>query len=234
MSALIGYNFNDEEDENTMSEEKEKEYEPNLPLKIKEPIDRSYANEDDVPEIKKGLHKLGHYEIPSYGLSPLTDENMFTGIKKLQKAHNLSVDGRIEPAGETINKMNDLLSKKSGLNQITDSNSTISENYVNWRKEIDRVAKLKGISDENKHQYISCLAGQGGLGMASLGLAGGVYKEITDLNKKINNPKYVDAYGGNVNIIRDSFKDMKNNLIGLKYGFFDDNPDCFGLLSKKK
>lgn len=231
MPALIGYNFNEEDMRN---EDKEKEYEPNLPLKIKEPVDRSYANEDDVPEIKKGLHKLGHYEMPSYGLSSLTDENMFAGIKKLQKAHNLTVDGRIEPKGETINKMNELLRTKNSYNKIMDPNSGLVNNYVNWRREIDRVTKLQNISDENKHQYISCLAGQGGLRMASLGLAGGVYKEIKDLSKKINNSKYVNAYGGNMNIVKDSVKDMKNNLIGLRYGFFDDNPNCYSLLSKKK
>lgn len=55
----------------------------------------------------------------------------------------------------------------------------------NINEEKKRVVKLK-ISDENKHQYVSCLAGKEGGVVAATGLAGGVYKEYKDLKYKLN------------------------------------------------
>lgn len=99
-------------------------------------------------------------------------------------------------------------------------------------EEKNRVAKLK-VSDENKHQYISCLAGKEGGIVAAAGLAGGGYKELKDLNYKLNDNEQINAYGGRLGVIKDSGKDMKNNLIGLSYGLINNNPDCESLLKKK-
>ena len=41
------------------------------------------------------------------------------------------------------------------------------------------------ISDENKHQYISCVGSQGGLGSSIVTLAGGTYREAKDIYKKL-------------------------------------------------
>lgn len=98
---------------------------------------------------------------------------------------------------------------------------------------VNRVAKMK-ISDENKHQYISCVGSQGGILAATAMLAGGALKEGRDLCKKLSNSKTRENYGGSCGVIKDSVKDMKNNLYGAGYGLiYRKDGDCDILLKHK-
>lgn len=67
---------------------------------------------------------------------------------------------------------------------------------------------------------MSCLAGKEGIGMAGIGLIGGVYKEGQDLNRKLKSPKEIESYNGRWGIIKDSGKDMKNIQTSKKYNSF--------------
>lgn len=91
--------------------------------------------------------------------------------------------------------------------------------------------KMK-ISDENKHQYMSCLAGKGGTRMAATGLGAGVVKEVYDFSYKTLSPEQRKKYHGVMGIALDGGKDMLNNLKGLKHGYID-NKGCYNILKKK-
>ena len=52
------------------------------------------------------------------------------------------------------------------------------------------------MSDENKHQYVSCVGAQGGVFSASTVLAGAALKEGKDLYRKLSNGKLRKMYGG--------------------------------------
>ncbi len=108
----------------------------------------------------------------------------------------------------------------------------LGEKTANWANQKPRVAKLN-VSDENKHQYMSCLAGKEGPAMTAIGLAAGAAKEVDDLQYKLRNEEEIKRYNGRWGIVKDSAKDMKNNVIGAGYGLLNKNPDCESLLKKK-
>ncbi len=74
------------------------------------------------------------------------------------------------------------------------------------------------ISDVDKHKYVSCVGSTDGIatGVQMLGL--GALKEIKDITQKSFDNKQVKAYGGYGGILRDSFKDMGNNMRGVVKG----------------
>ncbi len=115
---------------------------------------------------------------------------------------------------------------------VVSKNNSYMKNMANWLKEKDRISKLK-ISDENKHQYMSCLSGKGGAGTSITGSIVGVGKEINDIVQKLSDNKLRDDYGGWKGVVYDSMKDMKNNIIGLKHAY-DGCSDCQALLYNKK
>ena len=79
--------------------------------------------------------------------------------------------------------------------------------------EANRLTAMQ-ISDVNKHRYVSCVGSfDGPFAAAATGLAG-IYKEGNDLYRKWNNPRY----GTNGEIIQDSIKDLKNDVIGIAKG----------------
>ncbi len=90
------------------------------------------------------------------------------------------------------------------------------------------------ISDENKHQYVSCVGAQGGLFGLSATLAGGIYKEGKDLRKKLFNSEIRKQYGGALGVVGDSVKDMKNNVRGASYGVMHRGADECDFLLKRK
>jgi hypothetical protein len=99
--------------------------------------------------------------------------------------------------------------------------------------EKDRLTPMN-ISDENKHQYVSCVGSQGGITPSLITLLGGVGKEVKDIKDKLRNSKQRKKYGGTLGVLKDSVKDMKNNLYGAGYGFIYDNQgDCNILLKHK-
>ena len=75
---------------------------------------------------------------------------------------------------------------------------------------------------------------QGGLGSSIATLAGGTYREAKDIYKKLSKPEERKKYGGSLGVLKDSAKDMKNNLYGAGYGLtYRQNGDCNSLLKRK-
>ena len=112
---------------------------------------------------------------------------------------------------------------------ISVTNSTL-ENAINFLKQY-RLTSDKKLSDVNKHQYMSCLAGKDGLALGITGLALGAGKEVVDLTRKYFNEEQNKAYGGWAGIWADSAKDMGNNIKGFVHGFVNNQP-CYPLLEK--
>jgi hypothetical protein len=71
------------------------------------------ADLDDVWVMKRNLQLNGYYELPDYGLTPYPDRQLFEAIQKYQKQHGLTVDGLMNPGGETEAHMQDNLPEKS-------------------------------------------------------------------------------------------------------------------------
>lgn len=99
--------------------------------------------------------------------------------------------------------------------------------------EAKRLSPIR-MSDENKHQYVSCVAAQGGVLPAAVMLAGATLKEGGDIYKKITNSKLRKSYGGVAGVLSDSLKDMKSNLYGLGYGLTYPESGACNILQKKK
>lgn len=88
------------------------------------------------------------------------------------------------------------------------------------------------MTDENKHQYTSCLAGKGGKLETTVGWTVGFGKEVIDLAKKIPSSEIWKRYGGVGNIFEDSAKDITNNWKGLHYGL-ENKGKYINLLERK-
>lgn len=69
---------------------------------IKKTMGRSYAaKEDDVLKVKSTLMNQGFYKVPSYGITPYADSDLFSAIRQFQKSSELDVTGVIRPQDET-------------------------------------------------------------------------------------------------------------------------------------
>ena len=49
----------------------------------------------------RSLERLGYYERPEWGLGDFTDDRLFEGVRRFQKDNGLTVDGVMNPGGET-------------------------------------------------------------------------------------------------------------------------------------
>lgn len=88
------------------------------PFRLKSTIGRSYrVDPDDTRRTKKTLRELGYYETPSYGITPYPDEPMFRGIEDLQNDFDLYRDGIMNPVGETVAKLNEVLDFKGRVSK---------------------------------------------------------------------------------------------------------------------
>lgn len=100
-------------------------------------------------------------------------------------------------------------------------------------EEANRLQTVR-MSDENKHQYVSCIGAQGGAMGALAILAAGIYKEGKDLAKKLPSKAERQRYNGTMGVIKDSVKDLKNDLYGAGYGLmYRDLGDCDFILKRK-
>ena len=138
-----------------------------------------------------------------------------TGIDKLgENIYNLGYD-----AGER------LAYSQNNIQQSYENKSSLAKAQAEYQ----RLSPLP-ISDVNKHQYVSCVGAFDGPISAGATAVAGLYKEGKDLYRKWNNPKY----GNNLQIIQDSFKDLKNNFIGVSKGLAVNSIDnCNSLLPSK-
>lgn len=196
-------------------------------LKLKKEVSETTADiePDDVLSVKQKLKGLGYYKEPEWGMTKFTDNQMFDGIRSFQNDRKLKIDGVMKPDGETQNAVN------SALKEVVSKDNSYFKNLSNWNNERKNMEKMK-LSDENKHQYMSCLAGKGGTKMAVTGLGAGIAKEVYDFSYKTLSPEQRKKCHGVMGIALDGGKDMVNNLKGLKHGYID-NKNCYNLLKKK-
>jgi hypothetical protein len=81
-------------------------------VRLKQPLGPSYsADEDDTLLTKHLLTDIGHFEIPSYGITPWPDDPLFTGIDSFQRRSNLEVDKLMLPGGPTEKALNQELTQ---------------------------------------------------------------------------------------------------------------------------
>ena len=86
------------------------------PLRLKRTLDpSSNVDLDDVIVAKRSLSRLGHYEVPDFGLTRFPDESLFEGIKSFQRVTGLKVDGIAKPDGPTIQTLGQRVSRLKSL-----------------------------------------------------------------------------------------------------------------------
>lgn len=126
------------------------------------------------------------------------------------------------------------ISQADPEDKIVSKKNSPWNNAKNWYNEYGKVNKLADnkVTDENKYQYMSCLAGKGGKLEATGGWTAGLLKEAYDLTKKSVSPETRKRYGGIGNIFKDSAKDIVNNWKGLHYGL-ENRGKCINLLERK-
>ncbi len=90
------------------------------PLHLKKLLaSNASANEDDVLTVKQRLNVLGHYEVPSYGMTRYPDNRLFDGITSFQREQGLIVDSYMQPGGETETRLNQLYRQETTAPQKT-------------------------------------------------------------------------------------------------------------------
>jgi len=67
----------------------------------------------DIVVTKRSLQRLGYYKLPRWGLTDVTDDQMFKGIRSFQYGHGLKQDGVLEPDGETATEIGRALSNRT-------------------------------------------------------------------------------------------------------------------------
>lgn len=84
-------------------------------FKLKEPMGSSYRVDPvDIKNTKRALNVLGYYNVsPHRGIDDWTDDSMFDGIRRFQKANGLKVDGFMRPGGPTELALNRLIQRQS-------------------------------------------------------------------------------------------------------------------------
>ena len=139
----------------------------------------------------------------------------------------------IGTAQNTFNKLKDLYGayKQNGATYAAQQYGEPSVRQA--MKAADWLSPLN-MSDVNKHQYVSCVGSTGGPLATAETLAGGIYKEYVDYNKKMNNQDLLKQYGGKWGVIGDGFKDLGNDIRGAWKGIFSNNPEeCEELLPEQ-
>jgi peptidoglycan hydrolase-like protein with peptidoglycan-binding domain len=90
------------------------------PLQLKRLLaGNASADEDDVLNVKQQLNVLGHYEVPSYGMTRYPDSRLFDGITSFQREQGLTVDGYMQPDGETETRLNQIYLQETAAPQKT-------------------------------------------------------------------------------------------------------------------
>lgn len=126
------------------------------------------------------------------------------------------------------------ISQADPEDKIVSKKNSPWNNAKNWYNEYGKVNKLADnkVTDENKHQYMSCLAGKCGKLEATGGWTAGLLKEAYDLTQKSVSSETRKRYGGIGNIFKDSAKDIVNNWKGLHYGL-ENRGKCINLSERK-
>lgn len=115
------------------------------PLKLNSVLaSNASADETDVETVKQHLNTLGHYEIPSYGITKWPDNQLFEGIKSFQREKKLTVDGYMKPEGETEAALNDAINQRPKHDPATERQEAVIA-----------FAGKYGISDDKARDYMT-------------------------------------------------------------------------------
>jgi len=111
---------------------------------------------------KTALRVLGHYQTPSYGMTPYPDNQMFDAIKGFQRQRGLRVDGIMKPGGET----------EATMSKATNSAASPSDEAAGRRLEYveNRINEISGdivrtgqrvldFEDQALDRFLSLLSG---------------------------------------------------------------------------
>ncbi|MBQ8346579.1 MAG: hypothetical protein IJY17_03180 [Alphaproteobacteria bacterium] len=187
-------------------------------LKLRHTVRPMEANDlNDINAVRNAMEKIGTYKgvSPTFYERSFMDKPLEESIRSYQKMNNLTVDGRLEPKGETETNINKKLSFIGKQKQ----------DCLDIKKHYDRL-KNESKDDGEKHRELSCRAAQkGGIGFGGI-LALGAFKEVQDFKEKAFNRELRERYGGVKGVIKDGIKDMNNNLRGAWHGYFNKNEDC--------
>ena len=78
-----------------------------FPIHLKKTVGEAYnVSAQDTLNTKQALARLGHMEIPDYGLDQFPDTPMVDAIKSFQRAEGLEPDGVMKPDGPTLDRLN--------------------------------------------------------------------------------------------------------------------------------
>ena len=82
-------------------------------IKLNDEVSETTArlDPDDVSTVKQCMSKFGCYRIPEWGVTPVSDNQMFRAISSYQRKSNLKPDGIMKPQGETETAINEELSR---------------------------------------------------------------------------------------------------------------------------
>jgi peptidoglycan hydrolase-like protein with peptidoglycan-binding domain len=81
-----------------------------LPLFLNKRLSaQNSVDRDDVIVTKGALQQLGYYEPWDGKINSFTDNQLFNGIKAFQEDHGLTVDGYMDPEGETATEIGRIL-----------------------------------------------------------------------------------------------------------------------------
>lgn len=83
------------------------------PISLNNEVSRttSELDPDDVSRVKTCMSQFGCYRIPQWGITPISDNQMFKAITSYQRKSNLKEDGVMKPQGETETAINNELKK---------------------------------------------------------------------------------------------------------------------------
>jgi|GEM_PF-6439120 len=98
---------------------------------------------DDVIKTKNALAQTGHYEVPSFGITPYPDSPMIDGMKSFQKDNGLKIDGVMRPGGPTETA----LGKKTGSNSSVDLYASAPKKPKQPKPQPPKIDPLTGLAE---------------------------------------------------------------------------------------
>lgn len=118
------------------------------PFKLNKEVSETTAdiNADDVLAVKQHLKRFGCYQEPEWGITPITDTEMFRGIKMFQKKNNLKQDKIMKPQGETEMSINKELARHKP------AYLTFNGKKLSWYEDEKNIKSWQGMSGKKGYQ----------------------------------------------------------------------------------
>lgn len=201
-------------------------------MSLKKRVEAIVPNDlNDITTVRDAMKIFGDYKglFQGHFRKEFMDLDLENSIRGYQKKKGLTVDGFLDPEGETEQAVNKDFELVKHLPPLFRAPFDVAELRGHYKR-----LKAAPIDDGEKHRELACRAGQkGDLGAVGI-LAAGWDKERRDYLYKTKNP---EEHGGKEAIYADCIKDTGNNIKGAWYGYknalLNRNVDC-EKWSKKK